>query len=814
MARVRIVRLATRGSPLALRQTELVADLLAAAHPGLEVEPVVVRTRGDQLAEAPLELIGGQGVFVTEVEAAVADGRAHAAVHSAKDLPSTMPDHLTLAAVPLRADARDGLVGCTLAGLPPGGLVATGSARRRAQLAHLRPDLVFTGLRGNMARRVAVGEQEGVAVVVAVAAMDRLGWRDRLTDILDPVDLLPQAGQGAIALQCRADDAATRSLLLAVDHEPSRRAVRAERAVLAGLGGELHAARGGVGGSARRWRRARHGHGGQRRRPPPGPHDGRGRRSRGDGRRAGAGLARRGRGGHRGIRRRHRGGRTVTVYLVGAGPGDPGLLTRRGARLLARADVVLHDRLVSPGILDLVPTSAELIDVGKDPDAAAGETARQEQIIKLLIEHGRRSQVVVRLKGGDPFLFGRGGEETEALTGAGIPWQVVPGVTSAFGVPASVGIPVTQRGLASSVTVVTGRVGDSGLGAPDWTALARAGGTLVILMGMTERAAIAEALVAGGRPADTPVAVIERGTTASQRVERTTLDRLGQVELGSPAVIVVGDVAALGQEVPGGQFGGPLSGRTVVATRSGSRAKNLVDALERAGAEVVELPLTRQVDAADGGAALRAAADAVWSYGWVVLTSVNAVNRFMAQLRDARALSPVRVAGRRARHRRRAAAGRRRARPGAGRAQRAGPGGGVRAGRRVRRLAHLVPVRRPGPRHHPRRAAPKGLARRPGRGLPDGPGVRSRPRGPGPRGAERTPWRSPPARRCTRSWPCADPTANRCPCRATWCASGPTTAAAARAAGLGGVREAWGASAEGMVAELIDHFGGHEGGTP
>jgi hydroxymethylbilane synthase len=236
MARVRIVRLATRGSPLALRQTELVADLLQAAHPGLEVEPVVVRTRGDQLADTPLDRIGGQGVFVTEVEAAVAAGRAHAAVHSAKDLPSTMPDHLTLAAVPRRADARDGLVGCTLAGLPPGGLVATGSARRRAQLAHLRPDLVFTGLRGNMARRVAVGEEEGVAAVVAVAAMDRLGWRDRLTDILDPVDLLPQAGQGAIALQCRADDAATRSLLLAVDHEPSRRAVRAERAVLAGLG--------------------------------------------------------------------------------------------------------------------------------------------------------------------------------------------------------------------------------------------------------------------------------------------------------------------------------------------------------------------------------------------------------------------------------------------------------------------------------------------------------------------------------------------------------------------------------------------------
>jgi hydroxymethylbilane synthase len=153
-------------------------------------------------------------------------------------MPSTMPDHLSLGAVPPRADARDGLVGCTLAALPPGGLVATGSARRRAQLAYLRPDLVFTDLRGNMARRVAAGEDGSTsAVVVAVAAMERLGWEGRLSDVLDPMDLLPQAGQGAIAVQCRADDDVTRRLLAAIDHEPSHRAVRAERAVLAALGG-------------------------------------------------------------------------------------------------------------------------------------------------------------------------------------------------------------------------------------------------------------------------------------------------------------------------------------------------------------------------------------------------------------------------------------------------------------------------------------------------------------------------------------------------------------------------------------------------
>ncbi|HEY6473630.1 MAG TPA: uroporphyrinogen-III C-methyltransferase [Acidimicrobiales bacterium] len=245
----------------------------------------------------------------------------------------------------------------------------------------------------------------------------------------------------------------------------------------------------------------------------------------------------------------------MTVYLVGAGPGDPGLLTRRGAELLARADVVLYDRLVSPEVLDLAAPSAELIDVGKQlPDAAAtgggraGQDARQDEIARLLVEHGRRADVVVRLKGGDPFVFGRGGEEVEALARAGLAVEVVPGVTSAFAAPAVAGIPVTHRGVASSVTVVTGRVGASGsdpAGAVDWQALARAGGTLVILMGMSTRGAIADALVAGGRSPDTPAAVVARATTTAQQVVRTTLAGLAAVELDSPAVIVVGPVVGL-----------------------------------------------------------------------------------------------------------------------------------------------------------------------------------------------------------------------------------------------------------------------------
>ncbi|HEY2213773.1 MAG TPA: uroporphyrinogen-III C-methyltransferase, partial [Acidimicrobiales bacterium] len=332
----------------------------------------------------------------------------------------------------------------------------------------------------------------------------------------------------------------------------------------------------------------------------------------------------------------------MTVYLVGAGPGDPGLLTRRGARLLSEADVVIYDRLVHRSIVAMAPTTAELIDVGKRPDSDLSGMDQQEVINRLLIEHGSSGRLVVRLKGGDPFVFGRGGEEVEALTAAGISCEVVPGVTSAFGVPAAVGIPVTHRGAASSVTVVTGRVGDpTGPGGVDWDAMAKVGGTLVVLMGMMTRAEIATELQKGGKSPDTPVAVIERGTTSSQRVVRTTLAKLGAVDLGSPSVIVVGAVAEMGA-VP--FVAAPLSGRTVVVTRSGSRARDLVEQLHAVGADVIELPLTQQTDPRDAGAALRAAAADVQRHRWVVFTSANAVHRFLGQLRDARSLGLVLVA--------------------------------------------------------------------------------------------------------------------------------------------------------------------------
>jgi hydroxymethylbilane synthase len=225
------VRVATRGSPLARWQAEHVASLL-----GEDAELVVVETAGDRNTDVPIWEMGGRGVFVKEVQAAVLDGRADVAVHSAKDLQSLPTPGLVIAAVPRRGDPRDALVGCRLDDLPTGAEVATGSVRRRAQLAAYRPDLTFANLRGNMATRLAKAKDHA-AVVVAYAALSRLGEADRVDDILDPTVMLPQVAQGALAVECREDDHTTRTRLAAIEHGPSRLAVDAERAYLAELGG-------------------------------------------------------------------------------------------------------------------------------------------------------------------------------------------------------------------------------------------------------------------------------------------------------------------------------------------------------------------------------------------------------------------------------------------------------------------------------------------------------------------------------------------------------------------------------------------------
>jgi len=327
----------------------------------------------------------------------------------------------------------------------------------------------------------------------------------------------------------------------------------------------------------------------------------------------------------------------MTVYLVGAGPGDPGLLTRRGEELLRRADVVVYDRLASPALLELVPADAERVDVGKAPGRVA---MAQEQINALLVARGAAGHNVVRLKGGDPFVFGRGGEEAEACLDAGVGFEVVPGVTSAIAAPAYAGIPVTHRGMSTSVTIVAGHEdptkADSGT---DWAALAHTGGTLVVLMGAGRAADIADALLAGGRPGSTPVAAVRWGTRPEQRTVRGTLATIAELEVEAPSAIVIGDVAGLDL----GWFERrPLFGRRIVVTRAREHASDLRVRLEHLGAHVIEVPSIAHES-------LEFVLPTLDRYQWLIFTSANGVDALFehglipAGL-DARALASVRVA--------------------------------------------------------------------------------------------------------------------------------------------------------------------------
>lgn len=324
------------------------------------------------------------------------------------------------------------------------------------------------------------------------------------------------------------------------------------------------------------------------------------------------------------------------VWLVGAGPGDPGLITVAGLERLREADVIVYDRLVSPRLLEHAREGAELIFVGK----VAGEGGHnQAKINELLIEKGREGKRVVRLKGGDPFVLGRGGEEAEALRAAGLSFEVVPGVTSAVAVPAYAGIPVTHRGVASSFAVVTGHE-DPGKGDPaiDWGRLATAVDTLVLLMGAKTLPEIVEKLIAGGRPAATPVAVIRWGTTPDQRTVTGTLadivQRVEEAKLQPPAITVVGEVVRL-RETLAWFEDRPLFGKRVLITRTRRQASALARLVAEEGAVPIELPAI-EIEPAGDEAAAEAAQGGLRAgvYAWVVFTSANAVELFFGLMRD------------------------------------------------------------------------------------------------------------------------------------------------------------------------------------
>ena len=339
------------------------------------------------------------------------------------------------------------------------------------------------------------------------------------------------------------------------------------------------------------------------------------------------------------------------VYLVGAGPGDPGLLTVRGRELLARCDAIATDALANPEIVAEARRAnprAEVHDVGKRGGSA--ESATQDEINALLVSLAKSGKRVVRLKGGDPLVFGRGSEEAQALAVAGVAFELVPGVTAGVAAPAYAGIPVTHRGVATSVTFVTGHEDPSKPDTQtDWAALARGGGTIVLYMGVKTLPRIAAALVSGGMSPDTPAAAVQWGTYARQRTVVATLttlaDAVAREKLGAPVITVIGRVVALREEIAWFDRR-PLFGRRVVVTRASAQAGGLRAQLAERGAMVLDVP-TLRVEPLDAAPLRRAVAN-LDAYQWLVVTSQNAVGFLWDALRaerlDARDLSSLRVA--------------------------------------------------------------------------------------------------------------------------------------------------------------------------
>ena len=337
-----------------------------------------------------------------------------------------------------------------------------------------------------------------------------------------------------------------------------------------------------------------------------------------------------------------------TVYLVGAGPGDPGLITMRGLEVLRSADAIVYDRLASVTLLSEARGDAELVDAGKRRD---DHRMSQAEINDELVRLSSAGKSVCRLKGGDPFVFGRGGEEALALTAAGLPWEVVPGITSPIAALAYAGIPITQRGMAASFTVITGSEDpekpDSML---DWSALARVGGTLAFLMGWKSMPQIVEALIGNGMSPETPSALVQWGTTPMQKTVTGSLVKIvekGRTEgIGAPVILVVGQVSLLRDQLSWFDTR-PLFGVNVLITRARSQASRLAEQLEAFGARTVQVPVIDIVPVSDT-TDLDSAVKMTDNYDWVIFTSANAVQglweRILAMGLDARIFGKVKIA--------------------------------------------------------------------------------------------------------------------------------------------------------------------------
>ena len=673
-----MIRIGTRKSKLALIQTELVKAQILKYFPNEKIEIVHVVTHGDKVLDKPLGEIGGKGVFTKEIEEKLLDKTIDIAVHSAKDVPMELADGLCLGAVLLRDDNRDVILKRKeTKKIGAGSIIGTSSLRREIQIKQIYPDVTIKSLRGNVGTRIdKLKSGEYDAIILAAAGLKRLGLdNDKELDYIYPDEekFISAAGQGILAIECRNGD--LKDVMAALDDRKARICLEAEREFLRCLDGSCNAPCGAhctvdengfefrgmyaYDGKTPRYAVIKEKVDGQlEKNSEPVSIDNKSLEFAGNLAKKLVAVLKSGSKNENVnvkecvISKSHNENIDINmkkdviensfadkkgmVSLVGAGPGKRDYLSIEALRCIKKADVIVYDALISPSILNEASMDTELIYVGKRADTIY---KKQPEINELLIKLALAGKYVVRLKGGDPFIFGRGGEEALALGKAGIKYEIVSGISSSYSVPASAGIPVTHRGEASSVHIITGHEHPSKPSeALDFSVIAKEEGTLVFLMGLRSLGNICNKLIKNGKKDETPVAVISKGMTAKQRAVYGNLltieDEVRKNNIEAPAIIVVGDVVRVGKQISEWQSQNDkkvLDGKRILVTGSRNMADSLEKEFEQYGGETIAISLVETIpDYSDCDDIL----NCIEKYSWLIFTSANGVNIFFDRLKS------------------------------------------------------------------------------------------------------------------------------------------------------------------------------------
>lgn len=649
----------TRNSRLALKQCNIVKNKLQNKYPDYEFIVKTIETAGDRERDKKFSEIDVEGIFIREIEYALLEGEIDLAIHSFKDLPTKLPSELEVAAIVDRNNRLDVLVGADkkLAELPRGAKLGTGSLRRKSQLLAYRPDLEIVSIRGNVDTRLRKMKEENLdGLILAAAGLLRLDLEDKITEYVDPDICLPAARQGAVAVEIRKQDKSLKSILKELEEKDTSLEVWAEHAFLKAMNAGCHAP---IAAQAL-------------------INDGQMILTAAAAEIDGSNLLRRQKiivnlnlnsvkkgakelaeemlaeGAADIIDRLNNNSkesakakRKGKVYLTGAGPGDPALLTLKAVRILKESDVILYDRLANNRFLEYASNDAEKIYVGKK---AADHHLSQAETEELMIEKAQAGNIVCRLKGGDPFIYGRGGEEALKLRDAGIDFEIIPGISSSTAAPLYAGIPLTQRHTASSFAVITGHeAADKEESTIEIEKIAAAVDTLVILMGVGNLPQIVERVLAAGRSPDTPAALVRWGTRSKQQTLVGTIsniaDKVKKIAFKPPAVIIIGEVVNLKEKLAWFEKKS-LFGRQILITRPAAQSESFMKMIEAEAGAAVKAPVIEIKSAKDNDDLKKALAE-LQNYTHLIFTSVNGVKYFMAELekmaKDLRSLAGLKI---------------------------------------------------------------------------------------------------------------------------------------------------------------------------